>query len=178
MLDLAQHICWGEPWHGFKVEQGRVLYVDSEMDKYEAERRAHRLARGHNRDSPPKSLYYNRLKKSLRIGSEANKVVVEKVLKRIEHVRPVLVIIESWLMATGCAAVGGDPLAVVNTFQMLREWADGRSIVMIEHESQKTTADPEGMGAVDSAAMPRAVREVLLQAMGRIRRGRHQTLEA
>jgi hypothetical protein len=65
------------------------------------------------------------------------------VLKRIEHVRPVLVIVERWLVVTGCAAVGGDPLAVVNTFQMLREWADGWSIVMIDHESQKTTADPD-----------------------------------
>jgi hypothetical protein len=58
-------VATGTRFAGLDVIQGRVLYVDAELDEEEFGRRAYRLARGLGLARPPDNLLYARLPQSL-----------------------------------------------------------------------------------------------------------------
>jgi hypothetical protein len=87
---LAICIASGQPFLDRPVQQGVVLYVDTEFDQDEFVRRAYQLARGMGFAAPPAGVLYYRTRYSLTTPGGQRDIV-----RLIERYQPTLLIIDS-----------------------------------------------------------------------------------
>jgi len=92
VLAQALAICTasGQPFLDRPIQQGVVLYVDTEFDQDEFIRRAYRLSRGMGFTAPPAGVLYYRTRYSLTTPGGQRDIV-----RLIERCRPTLLIIDS-----------------------------------------------------------------------------------
>jgi KaiC/GvpD/RAD55 family RecA-like ATPase len=92
VLALALAICLvsGKPFLDRPVQQGTVLYVDTEFDQDEFVRRAYQLARGMGFAAPPAGVLYHRTRYSLTTPGGQRDIV-----RLVERHQPTLLIIDS-----------------------------------------------------------------------------------
>jgi hypothetical protein len=92
VLALALAICVasGEPFLDRPVQQGSVLYVDTEFDQDEFIRRAYKLARGMGLSAPPAGVLYYRTRYSLTTPGGQRDIV-----RLVERYQPTLVVVDS-----------------------------------------------------------------------------------
>lgn len=129
-LAMASCVAMGRQFLNRDTMQGKVLYVDFELEETEQARRAYKIARGLNISRPPKhNLLYcspeQDLKKTL---SELEKIVKEEQI--------VLTIIDSF-----GAAVKGDAESardVCDLFHRLRRLG---TVLMLDHQSKLSGGD-------------------------------------
>jgi len=87
---LAICIASGQPFLDRPVQQGAVLYVDTEFDQDEFIRRAYRLSRGMGFTAPPAGVFYYRTRSSLTTPGGQRDIV-----RLVERYRPTLLIVDS-----------------------------------------------------------------------------------
>jgi hypothetical protein len=92
VLALALAICVasGEPFLDRPVQQGSVLFVDTEFDQDEFIRRAYKLARGMGLSAPPAGVLYYRSRYSLTTPGGQRDIV-----RLVERYQPTLVVVDS-----------------------------------------------------------------------------------
>ena len=92
VLALALAICLasGKPFLDRPVQQGTVLYVDTEFDQDEFIRRAYKLARGMGLSAPPAGVLYYRTRYSLTTPGGQRDIV-----RLVERYQPTLLIVDS-----------------------------------------------------------------------------------
>jgi hypothetical protein len=97
VLALALAICvaCGKPFLDRPVQQGTVLYVDTEFDQDEFIRRAYKLARGMGLSAPPAGVLYFRTRYSLTTPGGQRDIV-----RLVERYQPTLVVVDSVTLGT------------------------------------------------------------------------------
>jgi hypothetical protein len=97
VLALALAICVasGKPFLDRPVQQGTVLYVDTEFDQDEFIRRAYKLARGMGLSAPPAGVLYFRTRYSLTTPGGQRDIV-----RLVERYQPTLVVVDSVTLGT------------------------------------------------------------------------------
>jgi len=94
-LAIARACITGEPFAGYLVHKcGKVLYIDHDMDIEEQTRRWWALGRGAGYTHPPDGLYCVQLRTDLF-------TVWGDILRLVNELQPVLVIVDSYGMASG-----------------------------------------------------------------------------
>jgi hypothetical protein len=89
-LELAICIASGKPFLDRPVQQGTVLFIDTEFDQDEFIRRAYQLARGMGLSAPPAGVLYYRSRYSLTTPGGQRDIV-----HLVERYQPALLIIDS-----------------------------------------------------------------------------------
>lgn len=123
-LILGMHVVRGEKIFDREIQQGNVLYLDSELDERTALRRAWMIANGLGIDRLPNGLYYHRLP-----GSLTDKACNDDVRRKLDRLHPRLVIIDSFTAAVR----GKDSNSLDDVSERLR-WLDQfGTVLMIDH---------------------------------------------
>ena len=104
---IGDCVARGQDLFGRPVQQGRVLYLDWELDQDEQTRRAYRVAAGLGYPQPPPGLFYQQMALPL---SDA----LPQIRHWIEELRILLVILDSFGLATL-----GDPTAARDVAPLL-----------------------------------------------------------
>lgn len=97
-LHLSCCLIEGKPFLGRDVKQGKVLYLDWELESTMQRRRWGEVCRGAGLNNPAAGLYYRRMRAPL---AEA----LDEIQRWQDHLKPVLTIIDS-----AGKAIGGDPI--------------------------------------------------------------------
>jgi hypothetical protein len=97
VLALALAICVasGRPFLDRPVQQGSVLFIDTEFDQDEFVRRAYKLARGMGLSAPPTGVLYFRTRYSLTTPGGQRDIV-----RLVERYQPTLVVVDSVTLGT------------------------------------------------------------------------------
>ena len=97
VLALALAICVasGKPFLDRPVQQGSVLFIDTEFDQDEFIRRAYQLARGMGFTAPPAGVFYYRTRYSLTTPGGQRDIV-----RLVERYQPTLVVVDSVTLGT------------------------------------------------------------------------------
>jgi hypothetical protein len=97
VLALALAICVasGKPFLDRPVQQGSVLFIDTEFDQDEFIRRAYQLARGMGLSAPPVGVLYYRSRYSLTTPGGQRDIV-----RLVERYQPTLVVVDSVTLGT------------------------------------------------------------------------------
>jgi len=99
-MNLSLCVCLGEEFLGRTVRQGKVLYLDNEVDKEEFKERLHRM----NKQIPPDTFH---------ILFDAPVMEARYVEAKIQEFMPSLVIVDSFYLATNAKEKDNDALKVV-----------------------------------------------------------------
>jgi hypothetical protein len=94
-LALASCVASGKPFLDRPVQQGTVLYVDTEFDQDEFIRRAYQLSRGMGLAAPPAGVFYYRTRYSLTTPGGQRDIV-----RLVERYQPTLVVVDSVTLGT------------------------------------------------------------------------------
>jgi archaellum biogenesis ATPase FlaH len=136
-LHLSLRICTGRPFLGMGTRQGRVLYIDHELEREEQLRRVHKIARGMGMDASDPSLrdqfLYWRPKYPL--GSREHQ---ERLLKTVDEHSIDLVVLDSLTM--GAQGDVTDVADVVPIMQDVRQWPTTVAIDHVSHSTAKGSA--------------------------------------
>ena len=125
-LVMAACVAAGVPFLNRNTMQGKVLYIDFELDKYEQARRAYMVARGLSMVRPPSNLLYCSPESDLKEN-------LADIVRIINEEQIILTVIDSF-----GAAVNGDPESakeVCNLFQRLRR---NGTVLMLDHQSKSS----------------------------------------
>jgi hypothetical protein len=97
ILTLALAICVasGKPFLDRPVQQGTVLFIDTEFDQDEFVRRAYQLSRGMGLAAPPAGVFYYRTRYSLTTPGGQRDIV-----RLVERYQPTLVVVDSVTLGT------------------------------------------------------------------------------
>ena len=145
-LHLALCICTGRPFLKMGTRQGRVLYIDHELDRDEQLRRVHRIARAMGMDAGDTALrdrfWYWRPMHPL--GSEEHQ---ENLLEAVEERDIDLVILDSLTM--GAEGDVTDVADVVPIMQHIRQWPTTIAIDHVSHSTARgSAAEARAFGSV------------------------------
>jgi hypothetical protein len=123
-LGLAAHVTLGRPFFGRHVKHGPVLYIDAELDEVEFRRRAYRVGRGLELDTPPEGLYYLRLD-----GAVGGARAADACEDAIASVKPALTILDSLTVASPNV----DPNSAAEVTGLMKELCRWGTCLIIDH---------------------------------------------
>jgi DNA-binding transcriptional ArsR family regulator len=106
-LLIGECVARGQQLFGRQVQQGRVLYLDWELDREEQTRRAHRVAAGLGYPAPAPGLYYHQMASPL-------SAALPRIREWVDELQITLVVIDSF----GLASLG-DPTTARDVVPLL-----------------------------------------------------------
>jgi hypothetical protein len=145
-------------WLGRRIENGRVLYLDFELDAEEQARRVHQLCRGMGLEKPPEDLLY------VSAAGHTTREAFETARKACEEHRVELLIVDSYGVALhGDAEAARDVIGFHQKFlEPLR--ALGVAVLVIDHQSRlqagQSYQQKGAFGSVYKANLARSVIQV------------------
>ena len=145
-------------WLGRRVEDGRVLYLDFELDAEEQARRVHQLCRGMGLEKPPEDLLYvSAAGHTTREAFEATRAACE------EHGVELLIVDSYGVALHGDAEAARDVIGFHQEFlEPLR--ALGVAVLIIDHQSRlqagQSYQSKGAFGSVYKANLARSVIQV------------------
>jgi hypothetical protein len=158
-LDLAVAVAGGShEWLGRRVERGRVLYLDFELDAEEQARRVHQLCRGAGILKPPEGLLY------MSAVGHTTREAFETARKACKEHRVELLIVDSYGVA-----LHGDAEAARDVIGFHQEYLEplralGVAVLVIDHQSRlqagQSYQQKSAFGSVYKANLARSVIQV------------------
>ena len=146
-------------WLGRRVENGRVLYLDFELDAEEQSRRVHQLCHGAGLENPPEDLFY------MSAAGHKTREVFEAARDACKKHDVELLIVDSYGVALhGDAEHARDVIGFHQEYlEPLR--ALGIAVLIIDHQSRlqagQSYQNKGAFGSVDKANLARSVRSVI-----------------
>jgi len=130
VLYLATCIAIGRSFLDKTVRQGRVLYVDFELDENEQARRAYKIARGLGLCAPPEGLlYFSPLAQEKPI--ESVNAIIDALAAKVKEFDIALTVLDSF-----GAAVAGDPEGAKDVTAIFRKLRALGTVLILDHQSK------------------------------------------
>src|SRR5215207_6285322 len=148
-----------QEWLGRRVENGRVLYLDFELDAEEQARRVHQLCNGAGLKMPPEDLFY------MSAAGHKTREVFEAARDACKKHDVELLIVDSYGVA-----LHGDAEHARDVIGFHQEYLEpltalGIAVLIIDHQSRlqagQSYQNKGAFGSVDKANLARSVRSVI-----------------